>query len=46
MQVNWDEKYLTQVGFFSHVNPGWNASHSGGTSHLIETPHLIQTALI
>ena len=21
-QTNWDEKYLTQVGHFSHVNPG------------------------
>ena len=22
MQANWDEKYLTQVGYFSHVNAG------------------------
>ena len=22
MQVNWGEKYLTQVGYYSHVNAG------------------------
>ena len=26
-QVNWDEKYLTQAGYFSHVNAEWKVSH-------------------
>ena len=41
-QVNWDEKYLTHVGHFSHVNLGFSC-HSGETSHLGEMSHLIQT---
>ena len=28
MQANWDEKYLTQVEHFSHVNMGWKAFYS------------------
>ena len=35
MQANWDEKHLTQVGYFSDVNVGWKVSHSGEMSHLI-----------
>ena len=30
MQTNSDEKYLIQVGHFSHENTGWKVSHSGG----------------
>ena len=29
MQANWDKKYLTQVGCFSHANMGWKVYHSG-----------------
>ena len=41
MQAKWDEKQLTQVEYFSHVNVEWKLSHSGGTSHLGEISHLI-----
>ena len=41
MQANWDEKCLTQVGYFSHINPEKKVSHSGETSHLGEMSHLI-----
>ena len=41
MQTNWDEKYLTHVECFSHVNPGWKISHLGEMSHLREMFHLI-----
>ena len=37
--VNWDEKYLTHVGHFSHVNLDSKVSHSGET--LAEMSHLI-----
>ena len=33
-QANWDEKYLTPVRHFSHVNAGWKVSHLSETSHL------------
>ena len=36
MHANWDEKYLTQVGYFSHVNARRKVPHSGETSHLGE----------
>ena len=39
MQANWDEKYLTQVGYVSHVNAGRKVPHSGETSHLGEMSH-------
>ena len=29
MQANWNEMYLTQVGYFSHVYAGGKASQSG-----------------
>ena len=29
MQANWDKKYLTQVGYISHVNAGWKVPHLG-----------------
>ena len=41
MQANWDEKHLTQLGYFSHVNAGRKVSHSVKTSHLGEMSHLI-----
>ena len=41
MQANWDEKYVTQVGSFSHVNAGQKVPHPGETSHLGEMSHLI-----
>ena len=41
MQTNWDETYLTQVGYFSHVNAGRKVPHSGEKSHLGEMSHLI-----
>ena len=41
MQAKWDEKYLTQVGYFSLVNAEWKVSYSGGTSQLGEMSHLI-----
>ena len=44
-QVNWDETYLFQAGYFSHVNAGWKLFHSDETSRLGEMPHLILTAL-
>ena len=34
--ANWNEKYLTQLGYFFHVNPGLKVSHSGETSHYNE----------
>ena len=45
MQTNWDEKYLTQVGYFSHLIERWKVPQSGETSHLGEVFHLIKTAL-
>ena len=33
MQANWDEKYLTEVGYFSPVNRGSKVSHSDEMSH-------------
>ena len=41
MQDNWDEQYLTQVEYFSHVNAEWKVPHPGGTSHLGEVFRLI-----
>ena len=41
MQANWDENYLIQVGYFSHVNAEWKVPHSGDSSHLGEVFHLI-----
>ena len=41
MQANWDEKYLIQMGHFSHVNPGLKVSYSGETSHFSEMCHFI-----
>ena len=41
MQVNWDEKYLTQLGHNSHVSAKGKVPHSGETSHLGEMSHLI-----
>ena len=41
MQAYWDEKYLTQLEYFSHVNAVWKVPHSGETSHLGEVFHLI-----
>ena len=41
MQPNWDEKYLTQMGYFSHINAGPKVFHSGETSDLSEMSHLI-----
>ena len=41
MQANWDEKYLTQVGYISDVNTGWKVPNSGETSLLGEISHLI-----
>ena len=29
MQAHEDEKYLTQVRYFSHAKTGWKVSHSG-----------------
>ena len=40
MQANWDEKYLTQVGYFSHINLEWKVSRSGDKSHIGEMSHL------
>ena len=40
MQADWDEKYLTQVGYFSHVNAEWKVRHSGETSHRGEVFYL------
>ena len=42
MQANCDETYLTQVGYFSHVNAELKVYHSGETSHLGEMSYLIQ----
>ena len=44
MQDKWDEKYTTQVEYFSHVNTRWKVSHLGEAFHLGEMFHLIQTA--
>ena len=44
MQANWDEKHLTQVGYFSHVNAGWKVCHSDETSYLSEMSELIEIA--
>ena len=41
MQANWDETYLTQVGYFFHVNVWWKIPHSGETSQLGEISYLI-----
>ena len=41
MQANWNEKYLTQVRYFSHVNTEWKLPHSGETSYLGEGFHII-----
>ena len=41
MQANWDEKYLTQVEYCSHVNSGGKVPHLGETCHLVELFHLI-----
>ena len=41
MHGNWDEKYLTQVEYFSHVNAGRKVPHSGETSHLGEMSNII-----
>ena len=41
IQANWDEKYLTQVGYFAHANAGWNVSQLGKTSHPDKMTHLI-----
>ena len=40
MQANWDDKYLTQAGYISHVNARLKVPHSGETSHLGEMLHL------
>ena len=42
--AKWDEKYLNEVGHFSHVGLGSKVSHSDGTSHLNEMSHLIKTS--
>ena len=39
MQTDWDEKYLTQVDYFYHINMEWKVPHSGETSHLGEMSH-------
>ena len=44
MKANWNEKYLTQVGYFPHVNAGWKESHPGETSDLGEMCHLTNTS--
>ena len=44
MQPNWDGKYLTQMGYFSHINVGPKVTHSGETSDLSEMSHFIKTA--
>ena len=41
IQANWDEKYLTQVGYFAHANAGWNVSQLGETSHSDKMTRLI-----
>ena len=41
MLANWDKKWLTQVGYFSRVNPGWKVSHPSETSLPGEMSHLI-----
>ena len=41
MQANCDEMWLTQVGYFSHINAEGKVSHSSETSHLGEMSHLI-----
>ena len=41
MQANWDGRYHTQVGHFSHVNAGGKVPHSGEMSYLDEVFHLI-----
>ena len=40
MQANWDEKYLTHVGHFSHIIHGQTVSHSDKTYHLVEISKL------
>lgn len=42
--AKWDEKYLNEVGHFSHVGLGSKISHSDGTSHPGEMSHLIKTS--
>ena len=41
MQSNWNGKYLTQVGHFSHVNPGCKVFHFGEMPLVSEIPHII-----
>ena len=41
MQANWNEKCLTQVGYFSHVNAESKVFNSGETSDLRVMSHLI-----
>ena len=41
MQVNWNEKYLIQLGYFSHVKPEYKVSHSDEKSILCEMSHLM-----
>ena len=41
IQANWDEKYLTQVGYFAHANAGWNVSQLGETTHPDKMTRLI-----
>ena len=40
MQANWEERYLNQMGYFSHVNAGSKLSHSGKIFHLGEMSYM------